>query len=500
MTLALVKEKQGDYAKASDSYERLLAFSPNDIPALNNLAYIYAERLKEPQKGLELARKARNLAPANPAVADTLGWVLFKRDDYQQAVPLLEEAADKIGDSAEVRFHLGMAHYMMGQAEAARSDFEQALKIAQEFPSKKEAESRLELLKQTGGSSNALTAEQLEDMLKQHPRDVVARLRLAETYKGQNSFDRAANAYQEALKYNPKLAAAALDLAQLYAGSLKNPQKALEFAKKARDLAPSDPRAAGILGRIAFEAGNFAWAYSLLQESSRQADSEPKLLHDLAWAAYSLGKIDQARQAMQQSLSASPEAETAADAKSFLAMTEAALDPSALTAAKPDVEQALRQDPNYVPALMAAADLDSQAGRIKAAATRYQAVLRRFPDFAPAQKQLALLYSKDPARIAEAYDLASKARKSLPADPSVAQLLGQLSYSKKEYSRALQLLQESARKEPLNAEGLFYLGLSYKEAKQPVEAKRALTDSLAAGLSAPLADTAHRSLAELSKR
>jgi tetratricopeptide (TPR) repeat protein len=500
ITLASIEEKKGDYPKARDVYEKLLAFDGNDVAALNNLAYIYAERLNQLDKALELARKARTLAPDNPAVADTLGWVLFKRDEYQQAVPVLEEAAGKISDGPEVRFHLAMAHYMMGQADAARSDFKQALSTAQDFPGKKEAEVRLDLLNQTSAGSSALTAEQLETMLKEHPKDMGALLRVAEVYKSQNSFDRAASAYEEALKLNPKLASAALELAKLHAGPLKNPQKALEFAKKARDLSPADPQAAGILGRIAFDAANFPWAYSLLQEGSRQSESDPKVLHDFAWAAYSLGKIDQARQAMQQSLDASPDAEIAVDAKSFLLLTGAELDPSALPGAKPEIEQKLQKDPNYVPALMAAAALDSQAGRTKEAVTRYQDALRTFPDFAPAQKQLAFLYSKEPARIAEAYDLALQARKSLPADPAVAQLLGQLSYEKKEYSRAVQLLQESARKKPLDAEGLYYLGLSFKEAKQPAEARKALAAALAAGLSSPSADVAHRALAELKKQ
>jgi tetratricopeptide (TPR) repeat protein len=496
---SMINAELGDYSKARDGYEKILTVKPDFVPALNNLAYIYAERLNELDKGLEIARKARTLAPANPSVADTLGWVFFKRDDYQEAVPLLEEAADKISDNPEVRFHLGMAHYMMGQEDAARSDFTQALSAARDFPGKKEAERRLDLLKQTANGPSTLTAAQLENMLKEHPKDMVVRLRLADVYKTQSSFDRAATTYEEALKLNPKLTSVALRLAELYAGPLKNPQKALAFAKKARDLAPSDPRAAGILGRIAFDAGNFQWAYSLLQESSRQPDSDPKVLHDLAWAAYSLGNIEQARQAVQQSLDASPDVETAADGKLFLMMIGAELDSAALAAAKPETERTLQKDPSYVPALMVAAALDSQAGRTKEAVARYQAALQRFPDFAPAQKQLAFLYAKEPARIAEAYDLAVKARKRLATDPTVAQVLGQLSYERKEYSRALQLLQESAKKKPLDAEGLYYLGLSYKETKQPAEAKTALTNALAAGLPAPLVDAAQGALAELKK-
>jgi tetratricopeptide (TPR) repeat protein len=437
----------------------------------------------------------RTLAPANPAVADTLGWILFKRDDYQQAAPLLEEAAQKINDDPEVRFHAAMVHYMMGQPDVARSDLEQALSMARDFPSKKEAERRLALLHEIGSTSSTLTSEQLEAMLKEHPKDILVRLRLADVYRMHNSPDRAATAYEEALRSNPNLASAALELAKLYAGPLKNPQKAIEFAKKARDIAPSDPHVGGILGRIAFDAGNFSWAYSLLQESSRALVADPQVLHDFAWAAYSLGKLDQAQQAMQQTLNASPDPAISGDAKSFLLMTRA--DPPALAAAKPEIEQKLREDPDYVPALMASAVLHSQAGQTKEAAACYQKALRRFPDFSIAQRQLASLYSKDPTRTEEAYDLALKARKALPADPVVAQVLGELSYKRKEYARASQLLQESRRKQSLDAEGLYYLGLSLKETKQPAAARTALTEALAAGLEAPLVAIAERALADL---
>ena len=497
MTLALIKEKQKDYAGAAEAYEKVLAFKGNSMPALNNLSYLYSERLNQSAKALELARKARALAPSNAFVADTLGWVLFQQGEYRQALDLSEEAAGK-SDNPEIQYHLGMAYYMMGNADPAQSAFQRALSSTADFPSRADAQRRLDLLSQASGP-NALSAKQLEEMLGQHPKDVVARIRLAEAYEKTGAFDQAATAYEEALKSNPKLGPATLKLAQLYAGPLHNAKKAMEFAKKARELSPGDARVAGVLGKIAFDAGNFSWAYSLLQESSRQLSSDPQVLHDLAWAAYSLGKIDQAQEAMQQCLNASPDSQIASAAKSFLVLTKAEQDPAALAAARPEIEKSLKQDPQDVPALMAAAALDIQAGAKKDAVARYQKVLQRFPAFGLAQKQLALIYSEDPARKDEAYALAVKARESLPADPAVAQMMGQLSYERKDYSRALQLLQESARKKPLDAEGLYYLGLSYKEAKQPAEARKALTAALAAGLSSPSAGVAQRTLAELNK-
>ena len=56
--------------------------------------------------------------------------------------------------------------------------------------------------------------------------------------------------------------------------------------------------------------------------------------------------------------------------------------------------------------------------------------------------------------MAAAYDLVTKARKTLPEDPELAAFLGHLSYQRKEYARAVQLLQESSRKKPLTARSL----------------------------------------------
>ena len=113
------------------------------------------------------------------------------------------------------------------------------------------------------------------------------------------------------------MASAITKLAQLNAGPLQNKEKALAYAKKARELAPADPQVAGILGKVAYQSGNFTWSYSLLQEAVRQRANDPSILYDLAWAAYSLGKVNEARDAMQKVLTDSPGSAQAADAKNF---------------------------------------------------------------------------------------------------------------------------------------------------------------------------------------
>jgi tetratricopeptide (TPR) repeat protein len=499
MMLALIYDRMKDYPKARDAYEKLLSTQPNFVPALNNLAYLYSENLNNLDKAYEFAGKARELLKDDASVGDTFGWVLYKRGDYQQALPILQESAQKAGDNPEVQFHLGMTAYMMGQTDLARVAFRKAASATKDFPGKDESKRRLTLLESGTGASPELSISQLEAMTKEQPSDVIVQMRLGEAYEKQGAPDKAAAAFEQALKMNPKLVVPATKLAQLNAGPLQNKEKAFDYAKKARELAPSDPQVAGIVGKVAYNSSNFTWSYSLLQEAVRQRPNDPSILHDLAWTAYSLGKVNEARDAMQKALTNNPDPSQAADAKKFLTLTALGENPKELMAADTQVQQELKSNPDYVPALMAKAALDAQHSQIKPATETYAEILRRLPDFAPAQKRLAALYAQDPSMVAPAYDLATKARKALPDDPELADLLARLSYEKKEYPRAIQLLQESARKRPLDADSLFYLGMSQLQAKQKAQAEGVLNQALVAGLQEPRASEAKRALADIQR-
>jgi tetratricopeptide (TPR) repeat protein len=497
MTLALVYQRMQDYPKARDAYEKLLAINPNFASALNNLAYLYTERLNDLNKAYELARKARDLQPQDASIGDTLGWILYKRGDYQQALTIVQESAEKAPDNPEIQFHLGMAAYMMGQVDLAKVALRKAANAAKDFEGKDESKRRLASLDSGKVGASELSVSQLEAMTKAQPNDLISEIRLGEAYEKQGVWDKAAAAFEQAEKLNPNLANTITKLAQLNAGPLQNKEKALAYAKKARELAPADPQVAGILGKVAYQSGNFTWSYSLLQQAARQRQNDPSVLYDLAWAAYSLGKVNEARDAMQKVVTAGAAPSQAADAKKFLTLTVLDGNPKELTAAEGEVQKELKSNPEYVPALMAQAALLAQRGDAKAAIETYNNILRRLPDFAPAQKRLADLYAQDPSKVAAAYDLAMKARKTLPDDPDLSQLLGRLSYEKKEYPRAIQLLQESARKKQLDADSLFYLGMSQLQARQKSEAQGVLNQALVAGLHEPLAAEAKRALADL---
>ena len=495
MLSAMIHDRSKDYAKAAATYEKLLAQNANFAPALNNLAWLYAEHLHQVDRGYELARKARSLQPGNPSIADTLGWICYQRADYPQAVALLREAVAKLPGEHEVQYHFGLANYMMGEMETARASLRFAADSTVDFPGKSEINGRLASLGDRANGAVLPSPTQFEEMAKAQPGDVVAQMRVGEYHEKQGDFTKAAATYEGVLKVNPKLLPPTLKLAQLYAGPLQDLPKALDLAKKARALAPNDPKATGLLGTIASKSGNAAWAYGLLQESARQLPEDASIQHAFAATAYSLGKVREARELMERvhgiAAADSPEA---VDAKRFLELTALATDSASLAAAEPQIQNILQADPAYLPALVLRAAIEMQRKDAKAAAATYTEILRLRPEFAPAQKELATIYANADGDRAAAYDLAVKARKTLPEDADLAQLLAELSYDRKEYAYARQLLRDSEGQKALGAQQLFYLGMACWHAKEKAESQEVLKRALGAGLPEPMAAEARRAL------
>src|SRR6266404_6072641 len=270
-----------------------------------------------------------------------------------------------------------MLCHLIGHSDPPRSPSEQALPTPPASPHKGDAQRQLVLLKESPGGKTELPVTELEALLKRRPNDPIVLNRLAAAYEKQGETAKAAASYEEVLKLNPKLLSANLELAQLYSGPLPKHDRALEIAKKARQLAPNDAHVAGVLGRIAFQLDNFSWAYSLLQESVRQLADDPTVLHDYAWAAYSLGKVSQARELMERALKASPAPDISEDAKAFLRMSAVDENPKDAAALEPEVQKFLKANPNYVPALTVRAGIEEQRGEPKAAIATYSAILQR---------------------------------------------------------------------------------------------------------------------------
>ena len=498
MQIGMIHNELTNFAAARGAYEKLLAINPRFISALNNLAYLYSEKFGLLDQAYELAERARQLLPYEAHIADTLGWILYKKGKYPRALGLLQESAGKLPAEPEVQLHLGMTHYMLGEEEPARIALQQAVQSNQDFPGKEDGRRRLAMLAIEVKTADAGVLADLEKRLREEPNDPVALSRLAAVYERDGAIDKAVKTYETALKQNPQNARLMITLAQLYSGRLNDPRKALELAKEAHNLAPDDARISQTLGRLVYQAGDHQRALSLLQEAARKLPADPELQYDLAWSYYSVGRVAEAESAMQSALQAGTSPARGEDAKRFLAMIAAGKDAAQNQTAAPQVQKILTEDPGYVPALMASALLAEKRGNYNEAQQLYDKVLARYPLFAPATRQLAGLYAEHLGDDQKAYPLALKARVAFPDDPEVARTLGILAYRRTDYTRSAQLLQESAQKRNDDAELLYYLGMAHYKLKEQKASKDALQRALALNVPGNFADEAKRVIAEMN--
>ena len=495
LVMGITYEAEKNYSDARDAYEKLLALNTNKVAVLNNLACLYAQHLGQFDKGFQIARRARELDPKDPFVADTFGWMLYQQGQFSAALPPLRESAARPDSAPQVRFHLGKTYYMMGDEANARATFQQALQLSQDFAERDECKQCLAVLDINPNATGADTRAWLEKRLASQPKDTVAQLRLAAIYQREGPPDKAIAAYEAALQANSQNVTALVNLAGLVA--TKDPQKAFNLAKTAYSLAPNDPTVTHTMARLAFLTGDYPWSLNLLQLTARNQPSDPEVLYDLGQALYSVGRIPEAKSAMQNALQSGSAFPHAEDARRFLDMIGLADEPAQALAAQSQVADILKSAPDYVPALMVKAAISEQKSDPAMAQQTYETVLNHYPDFAPAQKKLVLLYVKDPNNDSKASPLAVKARQASPDDPEVAKALGLIVYRQGDYPRAASLLAESARQLNHDAELMYYLGLAQHQLKNRAPAKTALQQALDLNLSGSQAADAKRILAEL---
>jgi len=147
MLTGVIYEQKGDTAKARDAYEKVLAVEPRAAAAANNLAWIYSEHGGDKDKALQLAQMAKEVAPDDPRVSDTLGWILYKRGIYQNALSLLRDSAAKLPDNPQVQYHLGMTYAQLGDQANARKALNAAIGSPADFQGKEDARKTLAALK-----------------------------------------------------------------------------------------------------------------------------------------------------------------------------------------------------------------------------------------------------------------------------------------------------------------------------------------------------------------
>ena len=115
---ALTAEFVGQYAEMEKVLRQVMVLDPDYQHAWNALGYSLADRnirLEEAQGYIE---KALELAPDDPYITDSLGWVRFRQGDLDKAEEALRKAY-ALNQDNEIAVHLGEVLWVKGNHEEA---------------------------------------------------------------------------------------------------------------------------------------------------------------------------------------------------------------------------------------------------------------------------------------------------------------------------------------------------------------------------------------------
>lgn len=140
MALASAHQTAGKFDAAEKILREVLAETPDNPIALNNLGYLFLESGKNYEDALHFINKALVIDPRNPSYLDSLGWAYFKLGKFAEAEKYLVKAAKYDSSSTTILEHLGDAYMKNGKIQEAKKVW----KKATNFTSNKEDIQRLE--------------------------------------------------------------------------------------------------------------------------------------------------------------------------------------------------------------------------------------------------------------------------------------------------------------------------------------------------------------------
>jgi cellulose synthase operon protein C len=129
--LATLYQSKGDIDSAIKTYEDMLVDQPGSMLAANNYASLVSD-FRTDAASIDKAATAAAVLRGSPIsqFKDTLGWILYLRGQYKEALDLLKQSTADLPDMALTNYHLGKAYIATGDKKSATESYQRGLKVA----------------------------------------------------------------------------------------------------------------------------------------------------------------------------------------------------------------------------------------------------------------------------------------------------------------------------------------------------------------------------------
>jgi tetratricopeptide (TPR) repeat protein len=107
------------YKKSDESYEAALAYDPDNDHVLNNYSYFLSLRKEKLDLAKKMSTKLISISPDNVTYLDTHAWVLYVREEYEEAKTFIEKAVNGPDLSGTIIEHYGDILFKLGDVDSA---------------------------------------------------------------------------------------------------------------------------------------------------------------------------------------------------------------------------------------------------------------------------------------------------------------------------------------------------------------------------------------------
>ncbi|HVS27421.1 MAG TPA: tetratricopeptide repeat protein [Burkholderiales bacterium] len=124
---AMAAEKLNRLDVLEDNLLKLIKLKPDYAHAYNALGYTLADRNERLSEAVEFIRQALQLAPEDPFIMDSMGWVQYRLGNFKEGADYLQRAFANRPDP-EIAAHLGEVLWAQGRREEAQQIWQTSLK------------------------------------------------------------------------------------------------------------------------------------------------------------------------------------------------------------------------------------------------------------------------------------------------------------------------------------------------------------------------------------
>ncbi|MBA3033097.1 MAG: PEP-CTERM system TPR-repeat protein PrsT [Rhodocyclaceae bacterium] len=524
---------KGQHARAVSFMKQ--ALETRDAPEFRTVLGLSLIRSGQAVSAIPELEAALKLNPGQTQAATALIALYLKAGQTAKAVALAEGLVKQQPANAEFLNLLGVTKRHAGSQAAARKAFEQAIKLNNKLVSPKLNLARIEIAEKAFDAA----ALRLDTILRADDKNTEAMFEMGALSEQRGQLPEAQRWLEKAAdSAGPKEVRWALALSDFHMRHGK-PGPALDAAKVASSKAPEDLSVLIILARVQLANNDNAGAKNTLSTATRVAEFNPAVQVQIALlqlaanhpagAAYSLekalsgqpdffpaqvlmaevelrqgeaakaekrardivakypkraigysllgdiaqarGQITEAQEAYRRAHQTEPSTDTLLRLFRALASKD---DKSSLQLA----EQWMKSHPQDTSVLKALAEGYFRTGKLAAARTAYENLLKITPDDGVALNNLANVMHrlKDPA----AARIAEQAVAKNPGNSYAIDTLGWILLQTGETGRALQLLRDARLRAPGNPEIRYHLAVALDKSGRKAEAREELAEALKA--------------------